>query len=87
MTKDELTRVSRNFVGHIATDPEAREAMNTARGDKTAMAKVINKYVDPKVSVTEADVDDIQNRVDQMYVPENQAAVPPDQSLTQIGKG
>lgn len=71
MTNSEYDRISRSWVGHVATDPAVREKMNAAK-NRADLADLINQTVIPKDNVTAADIPEIQKRVMAMFPPEIQ---------------
>jgi hypothetical protein len=73
MTKSDLDRISRSWVGHIATSPDLRETMNKVlakgpAGDEE-MADLINQTVIPKDNVSKDDVPAIKAHIDTMLAP------------------
>lgn len=66
MTPKEIDRISRSFLGHIATSRAARDAMAAAKTD-TDFADVINDTVVPKDNVRPEDVPAIRQRVAEMF--------------------
>jgi hypothetical protein len=67
MTKGEIERVSRSWIGHLATDPEVREKLARARSD-AEVANLINETVTPKETVAAEDVPAIKRHVAMMIV-------------------
>ena len=71
MTNHELDVITRNWVGHIATDEDVRTALNDVlnlkKGVNAAMARLINKTVVPKKPVKAADVPRIIEITSKMF--------------------
>lgn len=62
MTKNDLYRITRSFVGHFATNPALREKLNAVMtsDDLDGVADLINSVVDPKDNVTIDDIGQIR---------------------------
>lgn len=62
MTKKDIERVTRSFVGHLATHPNLRDRLNSlvASKDNEGIADLINETVVPKDNVTSQDVPQIR---------------------------
>jgi hypothetical protein len=67
MTKADIERVSRSWIGHLATDPQVREKLSRARSDADT-ASLINETVIPKEKVEAKDVPAIARHVQTMMV-------------------
>jgi hypothetical protein len=85
MTNKDIDRISRSWVGHIATNPDVRNQMNTIlnKGPKgnEEMADLINSTVVPKDNVGADDVPLIQTKANAMLT--TQGAVVQNQSNVQ----
>ena len=71
MTKNQLERISRHFLGHLLSNPELREALNAAGGPgrgkpEDRIARLINKVVAPETKVTAKHVPAIANRIQEL---------------------
>jgi hypothetical protein len=67
MTEADIERVSRSWIGHLATNPRVREQMSKTRSDADE-AKLINETVAPKEHVEAKDVPAIARHVRAMMV-------------------
>jgi hypothetical protein len=67
MTNAEIERVSRSWIGHLATDPQVREKLSKAHTD-AEKARLINETVIPKDKVEAKDVPEIARHVKMMIV-------------------
>ena len=67
MTNADIERVSRSWIGHLATNPHVREKLLKARSD-AEMASLINETVIPKENVEAKDVPAIAGHVKVMLV-------------------
>ena len=68
MTKKDIDRISRSWVGHVATNPAVRDKMNDVlnNGTDEDMADLINQTVVPKDNVGAADVPAIKTKINTM---------------------
>jgi hypothetical protein len=67
MTKADIERVSRSWIGHLATNPQVREKLSTAHTDAD-VAHLINETVVPKDKVEAQHVVAIKQHVQRMMV-------------------
>jgi ribosomal protein L19E len=67
MTNADIERVSRSWIGHLATNPQVREKLSKARSDDD-IASLINDTVIPKDKVEATDVPAIARHVQMMMV-------------------
>jgi hypothetical protein len=71
MTNEEILQITRSWVGHVATDQDVRKEMNRIlklpTGANAAMARLINKTVDPATRIKAKDVPKIVAVTKLMY--------------------
>lgn len=71
MTKKELDRISRSWVGHLATRPDLRAQADAIKSNES-FADLINDTVAPNNTVQPEDVPAIKKAVLSLYPPEKQ---------------
>lgn len=71
MTNAEIERVSRSWIGHLATNPQVREKLSKARSD-AEIASLINETVMPEDKVEANHVPAIGLHVRMMMVESNE---------------
>ncbi len=81
MTPEDIDRISRSLVGHLATDPPVRKAFAATRADAAKAADLINETVQPRVPVSPEDVPTIMKYVTKMFPPNQQKEVGANQSV------